>query len=132
MNKFFIFLLYVWQLPQVIIGSIVYLYYKHNIKDTYNRGIVKYYFVKDFPGGISLFPFIIISYKSMYNVNSINHEYGHYIQSLYLGPLYIFIIGIPSATWAFLYGRIIKETHNGYYKFYTEKWADKLGSVIRG
>lgn len=62
----------------------------------------------------------------------IKHEYGHTIQSKLLGPLYLFIIGIPSIVWASIYGtKLVPETKNGYYKFYTEKWADKLGQVER-
>ena len=29
------------------------------------------------------------------------HEYGHTIQSLILGPLYLIIMGIPSTIWGF-------------------------------
>ena len=50
---------------------------------------------------------------------------------MYLGWLYLFVIGIPSLAWAILYGTIIKPSTNGYYKFYTEKWADRLGNVER-
>jgi len=39
------------------------------------------------------------------------HEFGHRLQSLVLGPLYLFIIGIPSA---------ISRSSS----FYTERWAD--------
>ena len=27
--------------------------------------------------------------------------------------------------------KVIKKTKNGYYKFYTEKWADKLANIER-
>ena len=30
------------------------------------------------------------------------HEYGHTIQSLILGPLYLIVMGIPSTLWGFL------------------------------
>lgn len=39
------------------------------------------------------------------------HEFGHRLQSLLLGPLYLFVIGIPSA--------ISRRS-----TFYTERWAD--------
>jgi hypothetical protein len=59
------------------------------------------------------------------------HEWGHSQQSKYLGPLYLLIIGIPSFLWAaitiFSYrvlGRKLK-----YYKFYTERWADKIAGI---
>jgi hypothetical protein len=62
---------------------------------------------------------------------SIKHEYGHAIQSRILGPLYLIIIGIPSIIWAALYGSIIPRYKNNYYRFYTEKWADKLMNIKR-
>lgn len=89
---------------------------------------ITYYYYDPFPGGISLGNYMILG--SQFS-QTIKHEYGHSLQSRILGPLYLFVIGIPSIIWAGLYGSVIKETHNGYYKFYPEKWADKLGKVIR-
>ena len=122
--------LYIWQLPQNIVGLFVLLFYKPTTKKIYNHiyNDIYYYQAHSFPGGISLGKYIILGHDDRL---SILHEHGHQIQSLYLGPLYLFIIGIPSITWASLYGRVIKPTHNGYYKFYTEKWADKLAGVYR-
>lgn len=37
------------------------------------------------------------------------HEYGHTIQSMILGPLYLIVIGIPSTLWGFLMGKKRKE-----------------------
>ena len=80
-------------------------------------------------GGISLGNTIIV-YQEDENV--VKHEYGHQIQSMYLGPLYLIVIGLPSIIWAgLIYGHIVPRKPNGYYKFYTESWADKLGGVIR-
>ena len=80
-------------------------------------------------GGISLGKYIIVNQFA--RDNTVYHELGHCRQSMYLGWLYLIVIGIPSIVWAGLYGSIIKPTTNGYYKFYTEKWADKLGNVQR-
>ena len=56
----------------------------------------------------------------------IAHEYGHSIQSLILGPFYLFVIGIPSLCWA-AFGDKYREKHNKtYYEFYTESWANKI------
>ena len=134
-------LLYIWQLPQNIIGLLIICY----IKLVYSSVIIKnpirkytftndlfyinYYYFQKFNGGISLGKYIIIN---THNSNTIKHEYGHSIQSMYLGPLYLFIIGIPSIIWAGLYGtKLFPVTLNGYYKFYTEKWADKLVNIKR-
>lgn len=60
------------------------------------------------------------------------HEYGHTIQSLMLGPLYLLTIGIPSALWYSLpwCKKKRKDNHISYYSFYTEKWADRLGEKV--
>ena len=133
MNRVVKFLLMVWQLPQLILGKIILLVVKNRItKKEKIDDFSELYYVKNFPGGISLAPTIILNDKYLYTkLNTIKHEYGHTRQSLYLGPLYLLIIGLPSITWAGLYGKVIKYSINGYYKFYTEKWADKLGKVNR-
>lgn len=88
------------------------------------------YLAKKMRGGISLGNFIYLS-RFLANDTVVAHEKGHQKQSLILGPLYLFVIGIPSIIWASLYGRVIPRTPNGYYTFYTEKWADKLGGIKR-
>ena len=118
--------LYIWQLPQNLVGLVVLLCCGH--KEKCNVAGIDFYYSKTFPGGISLGNYVIIGSK---NEKTVKHEHGHQIQSMYLGPLYLFIIGIPSIVWAGLYGSIIKPTTNGYYKFYTERLADKLGKVER-
>ena len=85
-------------------------------------------------GGISLGNYVILS-KSYKDKNishkTWDHEWGHTRDSRMFGPLYLIVIGLPSLIWAWLYGSIIKPTYNGYYKFYTERRADRLGGVIR-
>ena len=56
------------------------------------------------------------------------HEYGHTIQSIILGPLYLLIIGIPSSIWAMTFNN--KGNTISYYSFYTEKWANALGEKV--
>lgn len=60
------------------------------------------------------------------------HEYGHTIQSLILGPLYLIIMGIPSTIWGFLpsLNKKRKEKQISYFLFFTEKWANYLGEKI--
>ena len=60
------------------------------------------------------------------------HEYGHTIQSLILGPLYLIIMGIPSTIWGFLpsLNKKRKEKQISYFSFFTEKWANYLGEKI--
>ena len=119
-------LLYIWQLPQNLIGLLLILIYKGNDDNT--NGIIVRRSL-NMRGGISLGKYIIVNQFA--RDNTVYHELGHCWQSMYLGWLYLIVIGIPSIVWAGLYGSIIKPTTNGYYKFYTEKWADKLGNVQR-
>ena len=60
------------------------------------------------------------------------HEYGHTIQSLILGPLYLIIMGIPSTIWGFLplLNKKRKEKQISYFSFFTEKWANHLGEKL--
>jgi len=62
------------------------------------------------------------------------HEYGHTIQSLLLGSLYLVIIGIPSTLWGFLQPLNKKRKTEGisYFSFFTEKWANRLGEMVTG
>lgn len=46
---------------------------------------------------ISLGNYMIFDLDSPITCNKIKHERGHQLQSKYLGPLYLFVIGFPSA-----------------------------------
>ena len=62
------------------------------------------------------------------------HEYGHTIQSLILGPLYLIVIGIPSTLWGFLPNlrKKRKDEQISYFSFFTETWANRLGEKVSG
>ena len=120
-------ILFIWQLPQNLLGLLVIHFSK---AWTYNEKIwlTEYFF------GVSLGNYIIL-YKDS-GTNSIKHEQGHQKQSLYLGWLYLLIIGLPSAC-GNIYDRIVHKKWNTekrikwYYNLPWEKWADKLGGVDR-
>lgn len=132
--------LWIWQILQNIGGLIVIAIMGYEKVLTAENGN-KVYFSKKMSGGISLGKYSIISYYYTRNCKTdedilaldvTKHEaLGHGKQSRILGPFYLFVIGIPSIVWAGLYGAVIPYTKNGYYKFYTEKWADKLAGVVR-
>lgn len=134
--------LYIWQLPQNIAGLIVILIYKPDVKFVASNGNLVY-FSKWMPGGISLGKYSVIDkdYYTYYGksdekktmeLDVTKHEaLGHGTQSRILGPLYLPIVGLQSIVWAWLYGSVIPYTKNGYYRFWTEKWADKLGGITR-
>lgn len=126
MKTLFQILLYIWQLPQNILGLILRVFWKLDNTVLYKDKTVRV--CKGFPGNISLGDTVIV-YKYPYNKatwNTIKHEWGHTRQSLYLGPLYLIVIGIPSFLWACTYKWLKKD----YYWFYTESWANKLGGII--
>jgi len=84
-------------------------------------------------------PFFAEKYAGQISVEELSnrllvHEYGHTIQSLILGPLYLVLIGIPSTLWGFLPGlnKTRRENHRSYFDFFTEKWANSLGEKVTG
>lgn len=114
-------LLYLWQLPQNLLGMLFLLFIRGEERHSLNG--ISFYYAKNFGGGISLGKYIISCNKSE---KYIRHEYGHSIQSRYLGWLYLLVIGAPSAINA-----MVCSDSKRYYRFYTERWADKLGNVKR-
>ncbi|PRY83466.1 hypothetical protein [Alkalibacterium olivapovliticus] len=60
------------------------------------------------------------------------HEYGHTYQSLILGPLYLFTVGITSLIWSRSTYYQTKRKKDGltYSSLWTEKWANNLGEKI--
>lgn len=119
-------ILYAWELPQNLLGLLLRAIYKGN-DSTYESSLVRR--STKMRGGISLGKYIIVNQWA--SKDTIKHEYGHCKQSKYLGWLYLLVIGLPSLIWASMYGTVVKPTKNGYSRFYTEKWADKLGGVKR-
>jgi hypothetical protein len=118
-------LLYLWQLPQNIAGVLLTAILAGRFNEF--EGIT-FFYSPNISGGISLGEYIIVG---RYDRDLLRHEYGHCIQSRILGWFYLPVVGIPSLVWAFLYGSFINPTPNGYYRFYTERWADELGGVKR-
>lgn len=121
------FLLWIWQLPQNLLGLLLSLALKGRTNVVIHFGGVKYHIIGGFPGGLSLGHYIFLRCGYMENPDSWKHEYGHSRQSAILGALYLPIIGLPSLLWAALY----RPEKGSYYGFYTERWADKLGKVNR-
>ena len=84
-------------------------------------------------------PYFYDKLKSEYTMEELSqrllvHEYGHTIQSLILGPLYLILIGIPSTLWGFLpsLNKKRKTERLSYFSFFTEKWANNLGEKVTG
>lgn len=114
-------ILWVWQLPQNLLGLFLLLWFKHE-KVFYKLNGRLFYYTSEMSGGISLGNYIILRRNN--NNRVIRHEYGHTIQSRILGPLYLLVIGLPSIIHAALHS----DKYGSYYHFYTESWADNLAA----
>ncbi len=121
-------LLFLWQLPQNILGLLVILFTKAKYC---NKGC---WVTTVGIFGVSLGKYII--FGQVVNDTSLKHEQGHQKQSLHLGWLYLLVIGIPSFLgniWDRVVHRnwMICERKKWYYNQPWEKWADELGNVNR-
>ena len=127
----------IWELPQNILGLFVWLAMSRDVtKKTFTMPADSEHTLYDFRycpwklrSGLSLSLWIFAPADA--DANKLLHEYGHSIQSMYLGPFYLIIIGIPSFIWACLYKIPAISKRWSYYDFYTEKWADHNGGVTR-
>ena len=115
-------LLYIWQLPQNILGLLFLLIIRGEQKHKLNG--IDFFYSQGFQGGISLGKYIITGSKGEVHIR---HEFGHCIQSKILGWFYLPIVGICSGLHAWL----CKCRRHSYYDFWTERWADKLGNIKR-
>lgn len=123
------FLLWIWQLPQNIIGLICTIRHSKKEKcDTNDGEVVTIYYHDSFwRSAVSLGNYIIADKLYGKDTEMVNHEHGHQIQSRIFGPFYLIIIGLPS-----LIGNLVHRIYRfQYYKQPWEAWADKLGGVKR-
>ena len=122
-----------WELPQNTLGLLIKKIFKAEYYVAINGVKVYTWKLKD---AMSLGDFIFVSENTDVDkpegIALIRHEYGHTLQSKYLGWLYLLVIGLPSIVWAGCFSAYRKKHNISYYSFYTEKWADRLGNVIRG
>jgi len=132
MYRIFLVAIFLWELPQNILGIIVWVLFRHKISKAEILHGRLFFQTKGF--GVSLGSFIFWSesvFETAPNIPRIKaHEYGHAIQSLIFGPLYLILVGIPSFSRFFyssFYYRFSKTGWKNYYKGYPENWADKLG-----
>ncbi len=115
-----------WCFLQNLIGFTIWVYLKfvkEGKRKKNKEGIV--YFSTSHFGGCSLGYFIFLNGD---NEIDIHHEYGHELQSLLLGPLYLLLVGLPSGITC-----LFNLTNNNNYKYYLlpwECWADKWGGVM--
>jgi len=132
MNKLlrclYVFWQWTWGFPQTFIGALIFLCSRGpRIALDGAQG-------RAWPhmGSLSMGMFVFVSGNLLRNETAfgfmLRHEYGHTLQSLLLGPLYLPFIGLPSLFWCHLPAcrRSRERTGRSYYSFYTERWANRL------
>ena len=137
MRKILKLFIYLWQLPQMLVGLLI----CNLIKDTQSfdattkTGKVyhgKVYFADWFNSAVCLGKYIIVDKKLKGNVQlckTIKHELGHSVQSILLGWFYFIVVGIPSFVLNII-SRICKKDEQWYYSKFPENWANKLAEGI--
>ena len=126
--KTFLFWLWqwTWGLPQTLIGVITYIICRKCPHDRY-RGTVVTYWNQRGSMGVGMFLFLGCDDPEVRV-----HEYGHAVQSIILGPLFLPVMGLPSMLWCNLpvCQRFRKEKGVSYYAFYPEKNANFFGRLV--
>ena len=75
--------------------------------------------------GVTLGPYINTLNDDKYH-NLVSHEFGHTIQSRYLGPLYLRLVGVPS-----LWGAAMDTNIHNHDTEWYETWANRLSYNYR-
>ncbi len=128
-----------WGLLQTAAGGALFLRYRRCPRFRYHGAVVTRYplgsslslglfiFVSDHPPGDrrGQIPSAEIPQRLLV------HEYGHTVQSLILGPLYLPLIGLPSVLWAQL-PRCQRKWRGdvSYFSFLPERTANHLGEWV--
>jgi hypothetical protein len=124
----------VWQFPQNLLGLFLVLILQAKYEAAWSV-----YVVRKVRIGVSLGDFILYSGN---NPITIRHEKGHQVQSRLLGPLYLLVVGIPSAVFCNLWDRIFHkkwmagERSRWYYSRWPEgprgRWWDRFTADVLG
>lgn len=131
--------LFVWELPQNLLG-LANLALQRALGNVLGveraRGCVLVALAGE--GGVSLGRFVFFGARDSRFVplgpENVDHEYGHSVQSRWLGPLYLPLVGVPSVTrvlFAIAHRTITGRRWPHYYDGWPEDSADRLGGVDR-
>ena len=117
-----------WGFPQTLVGFVVFLVCC-KCPHSFYRGCITTRWKNRGSMGMGMFLFLGCE-DSQVRV----HEYGHSVQSLILGPLFLPAMGIPSFLWCNIpyFRRMRKERAISYYRFYPESTANRLGAWASG
>ena len=121
---------WIWGLPQNLVGLAFYLYFRAKgcPHFPYQGAMVTVWTLRSGSMSMGRFLFMHPSWTPA-DRELLAHEYGHTIQSLFFGPLYLLTVGLPSVIWAghpaFQKLRRVKKLD--YDSVYPEKSATRLG-----
>ena len=126
-----------WQLPQSLLALFLFLALCPTGAEKRAGRVCFLFHGPPWLSGCSLGEFIFLPAWQRGNSAALAHEHGHSIQSRMLGPLYLLLVGIPSAAFCNLWDRLFHKSwppekrRQWYYSRYPEAWADRLGGVAR-
>jgi len=131
-------LLWLWQLPQHLLGVLLIFFVVGERREI--AGITYWHFgrwdwfTRVF-AGVSLGRYILLPDMRDLKTTA-RHEWGHSLQSHLFGPLYLFIIGLPSISgniWDRLFHRGWdgRRRYRWYYSLPWERDADRRAGVVR-
>lgn len=137
MRKILKLFIYLWQLPQMLVGMLIcnLIKDKQIFNATTKTGKVYYgkvYFADWFNSAVCLGKYIIVDKNLKGTVplrQTIKHELGHSVQSGLLGWFYFIVVGIPSFVLNVI-SRIYKKDDQWYYSKFPENWANKIAEDI--
>lgn len=131
-----------WGLPQTLLGLFLLLLHRNDEHFLFHGALVTRWQGRS---SMSVGPFVFLTadpfftdkFTGQYTKEELTdrllvHEYGHTIQSLTLGPLYLIIIGVGSTIWGWLpsLNRMRREKQISYFAFFTESWANRWGEAV--
>ncbi len=116
-----------WGLLQTALGAVMFLIFVGKPHFLHHGAVVTRWHAK---GSASLGMFVFLSdrHSGKAEERVLAHEFGHTLQSLILGPLYLAVIALPSLVWAGFPALRKMRGRRGisYYRMYTERWANYL------
>ena len=129
---FFILLDFLWEFPQILVGTIVklvYIRYGSREVETYKQGVCQ---IQNWgmTSGVSL-GWWQFTWKYA-DKNTASHEIGHSVQSVMLGWFYLPTVGLCSAIHALLYRYTRLYAGQSYYDYWCEAWSNKLSGAYGG
>ncbi len=134
MTALYILIQCTWGLLQTLAGLAVFLRERGQPRFRYHGALVTRWRSAGSSVSLGLFVFVSDALGEREAGPVLVHEYGHTLQSLLLGPLYLPVIGLPSVAWGFhpRFVRLRRERSLPYSAFFTERWASRWGEKVTG